>query len=212
MGAASSVLSGLVVVAEAVKERAKDALQAPHLKEGEKPRLRVGLGGDIPVFPPIFALLSTLSAGAAWAISGERLAFVSKLEISYPLPARLAIAAGVLLLSSKLKAACDKALVRAGTEFDFKHVPSVADTGPYAYCRHSMYIALSGLPTAVSVALDCGWILGAAALTFLYCALVVLPPEEAFLVRELGDEYRSYMKRVPFKFLPLSKIFCKKKE
>ena len=193
------VLSQLAWVGGKIKDRSRTCLKA----EKHEDRLSVGLGGQVPVFPPLFAALASTAAGLCWSLTGKRYPFFSNSGAS-PLvpgclvvPLRLAVAGAVLLSGLKTKVACDKALAASGTEADFAPVKDVAQTGPYAHSRNAMYLALTCLPLALSVAVDSGWVAGASAATLAYCHFVVVPAEEKFLEKELGKAYLDYKTRVP---------------
>jgi len=191
MGSPSSTLRWL---ARTLSERSRTALAAPPLVPGAPKQLRVGLGGEIPVFPPLATLLLTGASCAAWMLTGLRLRFVPAV---LPTAARVGGAALIMLGAGRTKAACDAALVRAGTEANFAPVPTVARTGPYAVCRNAMYVALAAVPAAAAVAIDSAWLLAAAAATLVYTDAVVVPAEEAFLSVQLGQDYKKYLTEVP---------------
>ena len=67
MGAAASSLEWLFRTTAA---RSRDALAGETVSKDAPQRLLVGRGGDVPVFPPLAALLLTAAASAAWALTG----------------------------------------------------------------------------------------------------------------------------------------------
>ena len=73
----------------------------------------------------------------------------------------------------------------------------MANTGPYALCRNPMYLATFTISAALGVAVDTLWlVLGSNVALFLYLDKVVVPAEEKFLEKQLGDSYRMYCKEV----------------
>ena len=111
---------------------------------------------------------------------------------------RLAVCAAILAWSGTALKATSKALrEQAETIPDFQPVKHVADTGPYSFSRNWMYVALLSLPVALGVALDSAWLLGSCAMLFAYLDRIVVPAEESFLEKTLGQEYIDYCERVP---------------
>lgn len=181
-------------LAHTMASRSREAFKAKEVPQGAPKQLRVGRGGEVPVFPPLAMVLLSGASCAAWALTGHRLRFF---PAALPLAARLVLAGAVLLASGRTKTACDAALIRAGTEANFAPVPRVARTGPYSVCRNAMYLALAAMPVAASLCLDTAWLLVAAVATYAYTDLVVVPAEEAFLRGQLGEDYKRYLSEVP---------------
>lgn len=66
-------------------------------------------------------------------------------------------------------------------------------SGPYRWVRHPLYTV--GTMTFLGLALiAANWFIGLAALLVLVLLLIRLPREEARLIEQFGDEYRTYMK------------------
>lgn len=67
-------------------------------------------------------------------------------------------------------------------------------TGPYAWIRHPIYLALMGFITAIAL-IAANWFL----ITFLVISIVDLalriPNEEQMMIEVFGDEYQVYMQR-----------------
>lgn len=59
------------------------------------------------------------------------------------------------------------------------------------------YVALAALPASVAVAVNSAWFLGAGAGVLAYADTIVVPAEEAFLLKTLGGEYAKYLQEVP---------------
>lgn len=163
----------------------KTLLWAP--PPSDPPHLRVGIGGDIPIFPPLFAALSVGAGFALRALTGIQGSIPASATVRY------ALALVIVILGVPLKKGCDKALKEAGTKAHFVPVPTVADTGPYSYCRNPMYWALMMLVAVIGIAADTTWIVvGSNVVVWLYLNIVVVPAEESFLQQELGDAYKQY--------------------
>lgn len=173
--------------------KAKPPLPSPSGESGPASRLRVGFGGDIPVSPPLFCLVCIgggLAAPRLTGIDGDL--FRSVVPARYYLPVRIG-AALMTLRAARLKRESKEALEDAGTKADFQPVPSVADTGPYRHCRHPMYVALFAVPALVGFASDNFWVaIGSNLVLWFYLDFVVVPAEEKFLMKELGDSYKKY--------------------
>ena len=81
-----------------------------------------------------------------------------------------------------------------------KERQTLVSSGPYRWVRHPMYTAISAWWLG-SFLLSANWVVGVAALGLgLLCAARV-GDEEALMIDEFGDQYRSYMKRTG-RFLP----------
>lgn len=77
----------------------------------------------------------------------------------------------------------------------------VVRTGPYRWIRHPAYVG--GTASAIGIGLALSTWLGAtiAAAVLIAAYVIRIPREEALLVQELGDEYRSYMAQTK-RFVP----------
>jgi hypothetical protein len=191
-----------------IVERLSSALYAPPFDPSKSPYLRVGLiGGDIPIFPPLAMLLFSGISCLGWFVSGNRLPYLSAITAQFgsevevdstmSIAVRLGIAGSMLTWARKRKEECRDALRKAETIANFGTVKKIADSGPFAYCRNMMYVALVSVPLAASVALDSLW-LGLSAVTlWIYLHFSVVPAEEKFLLEQFGEEYKKYCKLVP---------------
>jgi protein-S-isoprenylcysteine O-methyltransferase Ste14 len=186
-----------VMILSSTPKRIKTAIWAPPVENPDEPHLTVGLiGGDIPVFPPISALLLMGTGALGWYYTGNRMRYLPALVSAVPV--RATACALMMTWAFSVAGATQKALKeQAETEANFAPVKRVADTGPYAYSRNMMYVALLGFPVAFSLALDTAWLLGSTMLLGSYLDLVVVRAEEKFLKSTLGKDYEDYCKRVP---------------
>ena len=88
--------------------------------------------------------------------------------------------------------------------------PGVITSGVFAYCRHPVYFGSILLFVGLSILT---WSL----LAFGICVIIVIfyeyaaTFEEKLLVKQFGQEYRDYQKRVP-KWIPGLKVFSRKSE
>jgi protein-S-isoprenylcysteine O-methyltransferase Ste14 len=115
-------------------------------------------------------------------------------------PARWEIATGLVLVIAGVAinvwAECH--FRRAGVgACPFSPAPLVVESGPYRFTRNPMYVGLIAL--CLSVALLCGAPLNAwtAAAYAIWLHRRYVLPEEQFLMRERGEEYAAYARRVP---------------
>lgn len=178
-----------------IKSTAKmlpNALSAP--PPSNPPRLRVGLGGDIPVAPILAMILLVVAGFGLSYFTALQGSVIHKIfPNDYCIPVRAVCTALVAKIGTKLKTGSDEALAKAGTQAAFEPVPSIADSGPYATCRNPMYWALICLPASVGLACDNAWVwIGSTLLLWLYLERIVVPAEETFLQNELGDSYKKY--------------------
>ena len=162
------------------------------------PFLAVGFGGDIPVFPPFVAVGTVMAGNLLGRALGGKAWVPARLA---QLPTRAAIFLAVLAANIKLKALCDEHLAKVGAEFNFTPVGGVATTGPYAFSRNAMYMALCCMPLAMAVLLNNRYIFVTWMLLPLYLHLVVVPAEERFLAAQFPAAYAAYAERVP-RWLP----------
>jgi protein-S-isoprenylcysteine O-methyltransferase Ste14 len=111
------------------------------------------------------------------------------------------IAGGIALAipSIALFIACAAAFVLRG-----RGTPNPADppralvtTGPFAYCRNPMYVAVVGAIAAQAVAFASWATVLDAALTLLLFHMRVIWYEEPVLSRDFGEEFRQYRQAVP---------------
>ena len=80
---------------------------------------------------------------------------------------------------------------------------AVRRSGLYAYTRNPLYLlaVFVQLPM-LGVAFDSAWLVYSAFALFVYLQMVVIPGEEAFLLRNYGEEYATYLNSTPRWLLP----------
>jgi protein-S-isoprenylcysteine O-methyltransferase Ste14 len=71
------------------------------------------------------------------------------------------------------------------------------ESGPYALCRHPMYVAEGCLWVGVSVLAGSPIVVAALACGLIFASAWLIPHEEAALIHQFGDSYRAYRARVP---------------
>lgn len=78
----------------------------------------------------------------------------------------------------------------------WKPTPSILVDGIYRYSRNPMYVAMATVQIGVGVYLGSLWIIVLMAVSQIAVFIVAVRPEEAYLERKFGDEYRQYKARV----------------
>ena len=67
-------------------------------------------------------------------------------------------------------------------------------TGPYAWIRHPIYLALMGFMTGITL-VAANWFLIAFLVVSIVDLALRIPKEEKMMIEKFGDEYKSYMQR-----------------
>lgn len=175
--------------------RMKTCIFAPKVAKNQ---LSVGLiGGDIPVYPPLAFLLLNAGGFLGWSLTGNRKSFVRPPALASSSSLRAGLGVGLSICCIRLAGACRRELKKADTSSAFQPVVKVCDTGPYAYGRNFMYVALLGMNLVGSVAFDTAWLFYSALGLGTYLNFVVIPAEERLLKRVFGHAYEDYCERVP---------------
>lgn len=159
-------------------------------------RLSIGLnGGDVPVFPPFFAL-----ALVAGALVLQRCVVGRWRFVPWPLNAlvvRVAVFAAVVAFFVRTKRQCEEELLRQQTYLQFSAVKGLATGGPYARSRNPLYVAFPLVLPALAVLLDSAVLLLASPLLPLYLDRLVIPVEERLLRKLFGKRYDAYAAQTP---------------
>ena len=187
--------SGMDLFLGNIVSRGREALSARPTGANQ---LSVGLGGDIPVFPPIMVVLLVALGFLLKACLPQRPLLPRPLR---GLALRLAVfAAGLGFMLSTLSAT-DAELKRRGHGVNFAAIPEkdgLATGGPFSWSRNPIYAAgMLALLPAVCIASNSVYLLLAAMPLPLYLQFVVIPAEEALLARLFGDAYAGYCASVP---------------
>ena len=147
---------------------------------------------DVAIKPPLL-FLGALALGCLLSLiipMGTRLAS----------PNGSALAAGLafVALGFALAAFSARAFHRAGTDvMPGRPANALVTTGPYRITRNPIYIGMTLVYFGLSIVMTSIW-----ALLLLIPVLVILQrgvviPEEAYLKRRFGADYRKYQARVP---------------
>jgi protein-S-isoprenylcysteine O-methyltransferase Ste14 len=110
------------------------------------------------------------------------------------------IIGGLILLGSwAFHAQCHKSHRQAHQQSG--KIESLVTTGIYSRIRHPMYTSLILMYLGFSLAWGLVLILIP---VFLFSLLAILTAlkEEEFLIIKFGDEYKYYMRKVPYRFIP----------
>lgn len=84
---------------------------------------------------------------------------------------------------------------------DSEKIEELVTAGMFSYIRHPMYSSLIAMILGMTVASGVVIMIFPAALVSMLTVLTAFKEEE-FLIKKFGDEYREYMKRVPYRFIP----------
>jgi protein-S-isoprenylcysteine O-methyltransferase Ste14 len=146
----------------------------------------------VRVFPPgvpLLAVLLALGLERVWPIAPG---------VEVPAPARDwlggAIVAGAVLglgLWSVVLFSRTGQSVRP-----WKPTPRIVDRGPYRLTRNPMYLQLVLICVGLSILLANWWLLLLTPAVAWTLQRFAIRPEEAYLERKFGDEYRTYKRRV----------------
>ncbi len=83
-----------------------------------------------------------------------------------------------------------------GTTFDpTGPAAALAERGIYAWSRNPMYVGGVALFLGLALALRSSWLLVAVPLLAVALTRLAILPEEAYLLRRFGDDYRAYVAR-----------------
>jgi protein-S-isoprenylcysteine O-methyltransferase Ste14 len=80
-------------------------------------------------------------------------------------------------------------------------VPTLFESGPYAWCRNPLYVANGVILIGLTLLFDSRWMVGIALPTALLAIRSIVAAEERVLLRSFGARYRDYCRRVP-RFVP----------
>ena len=82
------------------------------------------------------------------------------------------------------------------SENPWKPTTSIVEQGPFRVTRNPMYVQMVLVCVGFAVILANGWILALTPLCAWALQQLVILPEETYLERKFGDDYRAYKRRV----------------
>jgi len=157
--------------------------------------LSVGIGGDIPVYPPLLVVLLMLLALMLHRKLGARRFLPGPLGLFI---IRSGFALGVCAWCDKTRREVAYFSMQAGaTTNSFGPVRALVTDGPYAQSRNPYYFAMSAVLPAMAIFCDSSWVLMVAPVLPAYLHGIVVPAEERLLRRSFGVAYTWYAKKTP---------------
>lgn len=167
---------------------------APSAPSSGSPQLSVGLGGEIPVFPPLAALLVVVLGLILQGMFG-RWRF-----LPWPLkmfPLRLALFALAIAYQLNMKRMVEDELSTKQTGIRFTPVKGLVTTGPFERSRNPLYDATWPLIPALAVLLDSIALLVVSPLFPAYLSKIVIPAEEKLLSKGFPRQWKQYTSTTP---------------
>jgi len=140
--------------------------------------------------PPVIFLVCLLAGGGLHALFRSALG-------SFPDAARPWVGGGLTALAGVVAAAAFWELHRFKTPFNpYRATTRIVQTGVFRFTRNPMYLSLALLLFAAAFLLN--------AFSFILMAMIfmvilnhgVIQPEETYLEKKFGDEYRAYTAKV----------------
>ena len=184
-------------VARATKKRFEAGFTATSTGEDQ---LSVGIGGDIPMFPPFLVVTLPLIGLFFKAILPRCPVLPTALDTKTVRASTFVVSFILFVLVVKNT---ELTLADVGTSADFAAVSSVATTGVFAYTRNPIYTAgMTVLNTGIVVACNSLYVALAVSLLVFYLTLIVVPVEEAFLSNRIGSSYIQYIESSVPRYLP----------
>jgi len=184
-------------IARAIKKRFEAGFTA---KSTGGDQLSVGIGGDIPVFPPFLVVMLPLVGLVLKAIFPACPVLPTQLDTKTFRGFSFVVSFILFVLTVKHT---EFALADVGTSADFAAVSSVATTGVFAYTRNPIYtVGMTVLNTGIVIAANSLYVALAVSLLVLYLTLIVVPVEEAFLSNLIGEPYIRYIESSVPRYLP----------
>ena len=150
------------------------------------------------------------AAHAKWwqtseAIFGTALVLALILELTYPLSLTQWLARPVLLTLGGLAVCAGLILIiltrrqmSAAAQPTAPGIPTtkLVTTGVFAWSRNPIYLGLAALFISMALTVNSVWLLGTLALALIATHYVMIRPEEAYLTKLFGDDYRLYTQTV----------------
>lgn len=164
----------------------------PVVSRGAEEREAEPDAAAVRVFPPAVPLLAVLL--------GVALEWLWPLGLGSLLPASLRYGAGVLVIAGAVLGLGLPAVLlfrRGGQdENPWKPTPHLEARGPFRWTRNPMYLQMVLLCVGFAILLGNVWILVLTPAAGWALQRLAILPEEAYLERRFGDDYRAYKRRV----------------
>ncbi len=109
--------------------------------------------------------------------------------------------AGIILFVASMSFHMKGHAVHKQADQNSEKIEELVTTGMFSRVRHPMYSSLILVILGLTVASGVVIMILPAVLLSLLTVLTALKEEE-FLIRKFGDEYRQYMERVRYRFIP----------
>jgi len=146
----------------------------------------------VHIIPPLMPL--------GTVVLGIGLELLLPIDVGFTLPAGLQYwIGGLIFVGSLLGLALWPVILlrRSGqSEFPWRPTPSIVEKGPFRFTRNPMYLQMVVACIGVAIALMNVWILVLTPVCAWFLQQLAILPEEAYLERKFGDEYRAYKSRV----------------
>jgi protein-S-isoprenylcysteine O-methyltransferase Ste14 len=141
-----------------------------------------------PAVPPVAVLLG-IALDRAWPID---------VGGALPAPARWWIGGAIALGALLGLGFWSVRLFRSSgqSENPWKPTPRIVERGPFRISRNPMYLQMVLICVGAAIALANAWILILTPVGAWALYRLAIVPEEAYLERKFGEEYRSYKRRV----------------
>ncbi len=143
-----------------------------------------------PVIPPVVFAAAVLVALALRVLVPVRLVPASLDHPADVLGGATATAGGALAswaLATFLRART--------TPIPNRPARALVTAGPYRFSRNPMYVGLSGVLTGLALIWNTAWLVAVLPPVWLVLTRFVILPEEAYLTRRFGDDYRAFLAR-----------------
>jgi protein-S-isoprenylcysteine O-methyltransferase Ste14 len=140
--------------------------------------------------PPLIFGLCLLAGGVLHVL------FKSTLG-SFPETVRAGMGVTLLTLAGLIAASAFFVLHRHKTPFNpYKATTRIVQNGPYRFSRNPMYLSLALLLAAAALLVNAFSFVLATILFVVIISRGVIQPEETYLEKKFGDDYRTYTTKV----------------
>ena len=129
-------------------------------------------------------------------VAGLALHFVSPTRFLPTGWVQFAIGAPIFIPAALLWVQAVGALRAKADSYFIKSTTAVVTQGPYRFSRNPMYLGDALVYIAIAVMVNALWVLVLTPLFLLLITVGVIVPEERYLERKFGEEYRGYKSEV----------------